>query len=725
MTTYNTMNPVPSADARDRYDNSQVFDELMNGLAPSTPDRLGVLRQSWAGMELAFSELLANSGFELPAITYAAGVVIDRPSQLISYLGELYSVKANQTFPYTLDGTFATDAPNLVLRSDQALRTELAAAGGVNLVTGARRDVDNVAALRLMPGRYDGDQATLAGYYTAASRSGGGRLVWDAASSEADNGFTVFQVTGVPTGRWKRVVKGPLYLAQSGAIADYSGSTGTDNRVTVQAAMDVAAAFSGHLVVDGHYGLTFDTASTGLGFDIPSDFHLEYNAKGQFSALAHNDTIYQFHRIWGKNNVTITNANLDGRKDLNAAVTGEFGMGIDVRGGSNITINGAKTVNMWGDGYYQGLTTGTNQTAVNVVFNNHFADGCRRQGASIVSAAYLDYNNPIWQNISGTSPAAGIDLEPNGNASEFIGVRINNPKTNNCTTGVKIDFALLPGAATKYIDIVVTGHRDYGSSVAANVSRVNTSAGAGKILGGITFVNSFWERSGNMAFNSEDWDYQGPAVRIIRPTVIDPNRNAQASVMFGSPFVIFRASSSLLTYTMGNIQIEEPIIRLTSGAIPALFAFDNLVAGSAGDNTTIRNVSFRDPIELSGMASQLGTFFGQGNISDKHGVWEYPVAGTATITAGLTAPLAFPTASANFTLVSANHVAGSPDLIFRTKSTNVYSVVGPAAGAFVGAAGTTTQLRCTNNAGSYLRLRPLGSGKFLIVEKVGTWTEIV
>ena len=54
MTTYNTKNPVPSADARDRYDNSQVFDELMNGPAPSTPDRLGVLRQSWAGMEQAF-----------------------------------------------------------------------------------------------------------------------------------------------------------------------------------------------------------------------------------------------------------------------------------------------------------------------------------------------------------------------------------------------------------------------------------------------------------------------------------------------------------------------------------------------------------------------------------------------------------------------------------------------------------------------------------------------
>lgn len=719
MTTYNTMNPVPSADARDRYDNGQVFDELMNGPAPSTPDRLGVLRQSWAGMELAFSELLANSGFELPAIPYAGGVVIDRSSQLISYLGELYSVKANQDFPYTLDGTFETDEPNLVLRSDQALRTELAAAGGVNLVTGARRDVDNVAALRVMPGRYDGDQATLAGYYTAASRSGGGRLVWDAASSEADNGFTVFQVAGVPTGRWKRVVKGPLYLAQSGAVADYSGSTGTDNRVTVQAAMDTAAAFCGHLVVDGHYGLTFDTANTGLGFDIPSDFHLEYNAKGQFSALAHNDTIYQFHRIWDKNNVTITNANLDGRKDLNAAVTGEFGMGIDVRGGSNIKINGAKTLNMWGDGYYQGLTTGTNLTATNVTLNNHFADGCRRQGASIVSAIYLEINNPIWQNISGTSPAAGIDFEPNNNFAEFIGVRVNNPKTNNCTTGVKVEFALFPGGTAKYVDIIVTGHRDYGSTVSANVSRVNTDSGS--VVGAITFFAPIWERSGDMCFWSQDWSVSGPAIRVVKPSIIDPNRNGQTSPVSGAPFVVSRPNGSVNTYVMGNVHIEEPAIRMLSGSIPYLFAFDDLV----GDLTKIENVSFTDPVELSGMTARRGYFFGKGTISDRYRNWQYNIAGSTTITGSHTAPIKFPNSSATMTLLSANHVAGSPDLFFEsTAASGSAAVTGPAAGCFVGAtSGTTVTLQSTNAPGSTLRLRPLGSGKFLIMERLGSWAE--
>lgn len=41
MTTYNTGNPIPSADARDRFDNSQTFDEVINSSADSALDRFG------------------------------------------------------------------------------------------------------------------------------------------------------------------------------------------------------------------------------------------------------------------------------------------------------------------------------------------------------------------------------------------------------------------------------------------------------------------------------------------------------------------------------------------------------------------------------------------------------------------------------------------------------------------------------------------------------------
>lgn len=135
MTTYNTLNAVPSADARDRYDNSQVFDELMNGAAPTTPDRLGVLRQSWGGMEQSFNQFLVNSGFEPNHLTYVEGTELQvlRPTQLIDRSGSVYRIKMPATFPVMLAGAWATDASKLVEVGDAALRAELASATGAAL----------------------------------------------------------------------------------------------------------------------------------------------------------------------------------------------------------------------------------------------------------------------------------------------------------------------------------------------------------------------------------------------------------------------------------------------------------------------------------------------------------------------------------------------------------------------------------------------------------------
>ena len=149
MTTYNTKNPVPSADARDRYDNSQVFDDLMNGAAPSTPDRLGVLRQSWAGMEQAFAGSEADRAAAFQAFleasdwsslgTYAAGINIISHTQTVDYQGQPYqlkpSVPASLDAPYITTGTWSTEVVNFKLVGDNSLRQDLAAPGGVGLIS--------------------------------------------------------------------------------------------------------------------------------------------------------------------------------------------------------------------------------------------------------------------------------------------------------------------------------------------------------------------------------------------------------------------------------------------------------------------------------------------------------------------------------------------------------------------------------------------------------------
>lgn len=134
MTTYNTGNPVPSADPRDRFDNSQNFDKGLNSDQPTFSDRLGVQRKTWAGLEQQFADFLVSQGWEPVYLQYGAGVIVQRPTQLVERDGELYRVALQADLPLTLTGNWATDAQKLVAVGNQALRDELASPQGASKI---------------------------------------------------------------------------------------------------------------------------------------------------------------------------------------------------------------------------------------------------------------------------------------------------------------------------------------------------------------------------------------------------------------------------------------------------------------------------------------------------------------------------------------------------------------------------------------------------------------
>lgn len=106
--------------------NAQVAGAAAQVSTLASQDSKRYSEEALAAKEQAQLMVLA-SGFELPAIPYVDGtpLVIGRPTQLIVRGGQLYSVRADKVFPYTLTGTWATDLPNLVPREDQMLRQEL------------------------------------------------------------------------------------------------------------------------------------------------------------------------------------------------------------------------------------------------------------------------------------------------------------------------------------------------------------------------------------------------------------------------------------------------------------------------------------------------------------------------------------------------------------------------------------------------------------------------
>ncbi len=131
--TFNTGNPVPSTDARDLYDNATNLDKFANGLDLEYEDRLGVPRKSLAGIRAEVTEALSRLGYQVIG-DYAAGLVVQNFGQVFRKDGEFYRGKASLTLPYTLNGSWAVDAPKFVSVGDAVLRGELAADAGAGKV---------------------------------------------------------------------------------------------------------------------------------------------------------------------------------------------------------------------------------------------------------------------------------------------------------------------------------------------------------------------------------------------------------------------------------------------------------------------------------------------------------------------------------------------------------------------------------------------------------------
>lgn len=208
---FNTGKPVPSRDPRDLIDTVESLDIRATSLeVRATPDRLGVMRKTWYGMEQDFAELLAGSGFELPPIPYVDGqpLTVQRPTQLIEREGHLYSVSVPNSFPAALSGSWAADEPRLVVRSDQALRSALASNGGSNLVRHQGFTVGNFIdqamlesaqqqqAIGEIEARYAYQQLSITGGAVSIDASTAGHFGVD-----IDTAITSLSITGHEQGR--------------------------------------------------------------------------------------------------------------------------------------------------------------------------------------------------------------------------------------------------------------------------------------------------------------------------------------------------------------------------------------------------------------------------------------------------------------------------------------------------------------------------------------------
>lgn len=224
--TYNTLNPLGSTSPKDLFDNASNFDDGMNSESPSFYDRFMKRRETWAGMEVAFeasqefredafNAFLLSSGYETP-VDYAPGILIERPTQIIRYLGELYRPK-DSALPFTTT-TFPADEAKWIASGDNSLRQDL----------GNFTDHLKGATLVGFNGRNVGDRLRdelNARDYGAVGGTGVDEtLNLQAAIDATPVGGTLF----IPAGRWEYtglVVNKPMVIRGAGGPATSLYST--------------------------------------------------------------------------------------------------------------------------------------------------------------------------------------------------------------------------------------------------------------------------------------------------------------------------------------------------------------------------------------------------------------------------------------------------------------------------------------------------------------------
>lgn len=133
MTTYNTRNKLGSTAVKDLYDNAENLDTLVNDKTKEAhPDRFGVPRKTWHGMEQDFQRFLLNSGYEHIG-DYGAGLNITAHNQVFAKDGELYRASASLELPYTT-GDWTADGDLFVSAGDGVLRQDLSKENGASMV---------------------------------------------------------------------------------------------------------------------------------------------------------------------------------------------------------------------------------------------------------------------------------------------------------------------------------------------------------------------------------------------------------------------------------------------------------------------------------------------------------------------------------------------------------------------------------------------------------------
>jgi hypothetical protein len=166
-----------------------------------------------------------------------------------------------------------------------------------------------------------------------------------------------------------------------------------------------------------------------IGISVPSNTHVTLSDGTILKSLPTTNGKYALIKFIGVQNSSLSGGKIIGDRNEHLSIDGQWGMGISIRGSTNILISNVQSSQCWGDGLYIGSLTrsGTKYPSKNITVRHFIASHNRRQGLSITGCIGAVISDSTFTYTNGTSPESGIDLEPNS------GDIVKDITINNCT----------------------------------------------------------------------------------------------------------------------------------------------------------------------------------------------------------------------------------------------------------------------------------------------------
>lgn len=205
------------------------------------------------------------------------------------------------------------------------------------------------------------------------------------------------------------------------ALDDLQDHTDEIQECIDSGAIDIGILGNGYYMILG-----YDVAVPGQRVGIqPNDNQtITFGSNTILQCITNDGDSYAILYITEKDNITINGGRFYGDRLTHTGVIGEGGHCIFVQASTNITLNNLYAKNGWGDGYTVAfLGTGVYPHCENVYLNNCTGYNNRRNNVSVSGCLGGGIFGGLYQDANGTSPEAGIDIEPNADRGD------GNPST--------------------------------------------------------------------------------------------------------------------------------------------------------------------------------------------------------------------------------------------------------------------------------------------------------